>query len=1173
MKRVFFSCLSAACLLVVCLLTACENFDLPLEPYIRAQTSPAPSPDKVITLFVITGPAAAVGDVDEAARTVTVNVPYGTDVTGMTTFITHTGASISPGSGAPQDFTNPVPYTVTAADGSQAAYTVTVNVGTLTSKEITAFSVKDTVTNIWYAGVVNEAAKTVAIDVPYGTSLTNMDTAISHTGASVSPASGTAQTFVSGTAVPYTVTAVDGSTETYQVTVNFSSTPSGNAKAITAFIVKASGTTMWYAGVVNETAKTVAIDVPYGTNLANMDTVISHTGASVSPASGATQTFTSGAAVPYTVTAVDGSTQAYQVTVNFSSTPSSDAKAITAFIVKDSVTNLWYAGVVNEAASPKTVTIDVPYGTNLTNMGTAISHTGDSVSPASGAAQTFTNGTAVPYTVTPVSGSPETYQVRVNFFSTPSSDAREITAFIVKDTGTNLWYAGDVDNTVSPKTVTIDVPYGTNLANMDTAITHTGASIASTDANSGRGGGAGLPATFTGANFTTPVRYTVTAVDGSTQAYDVTVNEALASDKMITSFTLAGKAGTITNNADDTTGTITVTVPYGTDRTSMSGSVSHTGASIAYPGGTTAAFTDVNFSSPVDFIITAADDSPRTYTVTATPANLLSVTITGYKPTYKIGESFNNAMGTVTGIDNAGNTISTISLNTCDISGFDNTTAGTQTITLTAPETSIRTTFTVTVLSDSKAITAFSVGTYWGVIDELNHTVVVTVPSGTSLNPMTAIVNHTGASIKLNSEEPITTASPVTFNPVNFSASSQTFTVTAADDSPQAYTVTITAGTLTVAINGPTPLRVGQTLTANPSDPYVRYQWQWYDPSDGSVTEIDGATSATYLLKGDDMGKYINVKIINATGGDVTSAVIGEVKYGIAVPSSPDLTVKLGIRTSEEPLTSGMVTNAFTSLHKLISSPEGSEDFKTIIHTGDYIDLAGLTVARYHTGTEAADGTDTDSDTNLENGAINATNVELGGGHGWLLRLIVVGINSFNGKNGNNTPHVVFQFQNVPGTHRMNGTNTNSGGYWGSEMRNYLAAPDGSGAGGYFLTGLTNAGVPDSVLWAPSRRVWNGVATAETIVDKLFLPTEWEMFGSQSNSHATETATNQAWLEYYASPASRIKYDSSDAANWYWLASPAASSTTHFTNVDPGGGGSSNYASSVGGVAPAFCVK
>jgi len=46
-------------------------------------------------------------------------------------------------------------------------------------------------------------------------------------------------------------------------------------------------------------------------------------------------------------------------------------------------------------------------------------------------------------------------------------------------------------------------------------------------------------------NFTTPVVYTVTAADSSTQDYTVTVSVALSSAKAITAFSLNGSVGTI----------------------------------------------------------------------------------------------------------------------------------------------------------------------------------------------------------------------------------------------------------------------------------------------------------------------------------------------------------------------------------------------------------------------------------------------------------------------------------------------------------------------------------------------------------------------------------------------------------------------------------------------------
>ncbi|ULQ60752.1 cadherin-like beta sandwich domain-containing protein [Brucepastera parasyntrophica] len=174
------------------------------------------STSKAITGFTIPG-AHSGGDINEAAKTIAITVPYGTDVTGLAPTITHTGVSISPASGAAQNFTGSVPYTVTAEDGSTAVYTVTVTVAANTAKAITGFAFETPAVT----GDINEAAKTIAATVPYGTDVTALIPTVSHTGERINPASGVAQNFTGS--VSYTVTAADDSTQVYTVTVSAAS--------------------------------------------------------------------------------------------------------------------------------------------------------------------------------------------------------------------------------------------------------------------------------------------------------------------------------------------------------------------------------------------------------------------------------------------------------------------------------------------------------------------------------------------------------------------------------------------------------------------------------------------------------------------------------------------------------------------------------------------------------------------------------------------------------------------------------------------------------------------------------------------------------------------------------------------------------------------------------------
>jgi photosystem II stability/assembly factor-like uncharacterized protein len=162
---------------------------------------------------------------------IAVTVPYGTVVTGLKAMFSTSGSSVKVG-GVEQvseitanDFTNPVTYTVTAADSSTKDFTVTVTVALNSAKDITAFSFKNTdnpgrlIDDI--TGAINGTA--ISLTVPPLTDLNGLVATFSTSGASVM-VGGVPQT--SGASpndftapVTYTVTAADSSTRNYTVTV------------------------------------------------------------------------------------------------------------------------------------------------------------------------------------------------------------------------------------------------------------------------------------------------------------------------------------------------------------------------------------------------------------------------------------------------------------------------------------------------------------------------------------------------------------------------------------------------------------------------------------------------------------------------------------------------------------------------------------------------------------------------------------------------------------------------------------------------------------------------------------------------------------------------------------------------------------------------------------------
>jgi hypothetical protein len=103
-----------------------------------SDNSAPPSSAKAITAFSFTSPAAT-GVINENAKTISVTVPSGTNVTALVATFTTTGVSVKVDStlqvsgSTPNNFTNPVLYTVTATDATTVTYTVTVTVATPTT--------------------------------------------------------------------------------------------------------------------------------------------------------------------------------------------------------------------------------------------------------------------------------------------------------------------------------------------------------------------------------------------------------------------------------------------------------------------------------------------------------------------------------------------------------------------------------------------------------------------------------------------------------------------------------------------------------------------------------------------------------------------------------------------------------------------------------------------------------------------------------------------------------------------------------------------------------------------------------------------------------------------------------------------------------------------------------
>jgi ribosomal protein L21E len=465
------------------------------------------SSDKAITSFSFVLPAVT-GIINETAKTIAVTVPVGTNLTALVATFTTTGTGVKVGTmsqtsiATPNNFTSPVAYVVTAADASTATYTVTVTIASSSAKAITAYSFAGYTGAV---GTINETAKTIAVTVPFGTPLTALVATFTTTGAVVNVGT-TVQTSLSTpnnftSPVAYIVTAGDASTATYTVTVTIAS---NSAKAITSYSF--AGYT-GAAGTINETAKTIAVTVPFGTPLTALVATFATTGTvvkvgtTVQTSAATPNNFTT--PVAYIVTAGDASTATYSVTVTIA--PNS-AKTITAYSFAGYT---GAGGTINETA--KTIAVTVPFGTPLTALVATFTTTGTgvkvgtTVQTSAATPNDFTS--PVVYTVTAGDASTVNYTVTV---TVAQNTAKAITAYSF------ALYAGATGTiNETAKTIAVIVPYGTPLTALVATFTTTGTGV--------KVGTTVQTSTATPNDFTSPVVYTVTAGDASTVNYTVTV--------------------------------------------------------------------------------------------------------------------------------------------------------------------------------------------------------------------------------------------------------------------------------------------------------------------------------------------------------------------------------------------------------------------------------------------------------------------------------------------------------------------------------------------------------------------------------------------------------------------------------------------------------------------------
>lgn len=158
---------------------------------------------------------------------------------------------------------------------------------------------------------------------------------------------------------------------------------------------------------------------------------------------------------------------------------------------------------------------------------------------------------------------------------------------------------------------------------------------------------------------------------------------------------------------------------------------------------------------------------------------------------------------------------------------------------------------------------------------------------------------------------------------------------------------------------------------------------------------------------------------------------------------------------------------------------------------------------------------------------------------------------------------ITFGLKNLmANTRQMNSSNTNAGGFTGSDMYDWLQ--------GTLLNSLPSD--LRAVLKSVNKKTSAGSqsSTINTNAMKIFLFSEIEIFGSVTYSKSGEGSQ----YSRFATASSRIKYlsNGSGSADFWWERSPYGNSSYGFCSVDSNGDASDNYASFSRGVCFGFCV-
>jgi hypothetical protein len=781
---------------------------------------------------------------------------------------------------------NSVNVKVTAADGTVANYSITVNVRSLSSiKTLSTFTVNGT-------SVSNGSTLTA----PSGTNAVGVVAVATSAAARVSIAGASGMTGGANT-VTVTITAEDGTTSVQTVTVNviaFSSVKTLSSIVVNGFTV--------IPGAV--------IDLPPLTARATVVALTTDGKATVF-VSGNTNMVSGRNTVTILVTAEDGSTATYTVTLNV--TALSNVNTLSLFSVLGNT-------VVNGSL------VDLPPGTKTVVVVAKPTDSRATVEIIGNTNMTVGSNTAS-VIVTAEDGTKATYTVvfRVAAFSTN----KNLSVF-------------KVNGSTTTDGATILLAPGSSAVE----VTATPEDSAATVAIAGKIG------LHSGDNTLT---VTVTAADSSTKIYSVKlVVPTLSSNTNLAIFTI---------NATDAVDGSRVSLAPGTTRVSVVASTADVNAALAISGNTNLKTGD----NPLTVTVTAADGTVKVYRVTlaVTAANGTGLsTFTANGSAVVDGAIVNLNPGTTsitivaTPADLALGATSAISGNTGLVAGLN-----TVTVVVTAGDATTKQNYTLRVnVASLSSVNTLSTFTING--SAATDRSSVNLPAGTASVSVVALPTDSNASVLVAGRSALRGGN-----------NTLTVTVTAVDGSVKTYTVTLNVNVLssdktlkTLTVNG-VATSTGSTInlpaatsavnvaaTANDSDAAVTYSGAnglrvGNNTLTITVTAADASSTSytvTLVVAALSTDKTLSTFTINGTtvsdGGVVTLAAGTQAVSVVAIPNDVNSTATITGR-------SGLVTGSNT-VSVAVTSQDGST--KTYSVTANVAALSSIKTLSVFTVNDAA---------------------------------------------------------------------------------------------------------------------------------------------------------------------------------------------------------------------------